>query len=198
MLTLGILALQGDFEKHCQVLEQLQIPHRLIRKPSELEGISGLILPGGESTTIGRLMVRYGLDNAIRERVEQGMAVYGTCAGMILLACEIEGSTQERLSLMNIAVRRNAFGRQIESFEVDLPFKPLKDGLVRAVFIRAPVVSKVEAGVQVLSEYEDRIVAVQQDRLLATAFHPELTGDTRVHEYFLSLCQKPSSGSSTG
>jgi len=198
VLTLGILALQGDFEKHRQVLERLQIPGRLIRKPSDLEGISGLILPGGESTTIGRLMVRYGLDVAIRERVEQGMAVYGTCAGMILLAREIEGSTQERLGLMNIGVRRNAFGRQIESFEVDLPFKPLKGGLVRAVFIRAPVVSKIESGVRVLSEYEDKIVAVQQDRLLATAFHPELTDDTRVHQYFLSLCQKPSSGSSTG
>lgn len=198
MLTLGILALQGDFEKHCQVLEHLQIPGRLVRKPSDLEGISGLLLPGGESTTIGRLMVRYGLDTAIRERVEQGMAVYGTCAGMILMAREIEGSTQERLGLMHIAVQRNAFGRQIESFEVDLPFKPLKDGAVRAVFIRAPVVSKVEAGVQVLSEYGNRIVAVQQDRLLATAFHPELTGDPRIHQYFLSLCQKPSSGSSRG
>ncbi len=186
-IPVGVLALQGDFEKHEAVLERLGVPHCQVRKVADLEQVSALILPGGESTTIGRLMARYGLDEAIRKRAEAGMPIYGTCAGMILLAKEIVDSTQERLGLMDITVQRNAFGSQIDSFEADLPFKPLGETPVRAVFIRAPIVQSVGQGVEVLSTFEDKIVAVQQGNLLATAFHPELTDDTRVHEYFLSL-----------
>jgi len=189
-MTVGILALQGDFEKHAAMLERMGVPQREVRKVADLEGIDALIIPGGESTTIGRLMTRYGLDTAIRKRAEQGMPIYGTCAGMILLAKEIAGSQQERLGLMDIEVVRNAFGSQIESFEADLPFKPFADRPVRAVFIRAPIVSRVGAAVEILSEFNGKIVAVQQGKLLATAFHPELTDDERVHRYFLSLLKQ--------
>lgn len=181
--------MQGDFEKHAAMLKRIGVPYREVRKVADLEGVDALIIPGGESTTIGRLMARYGLDIAIRERVQQGMPVYGTCAGMILLAKEIAGSKQERLGLMDIEVVRNAFGSQIESFEADLPFKPFADRPLRAVFIRAPIVSRVGAGVEILSEFNGKIVAVQQGKLLATAFHPELTDDERVHRYFLSLVE---------
>ncbi len=186
-MKLGVLALQGDFEKHAAMLERIGVDWREVRKVADLHSVDALIIPGGESTTIGRLMARYGLDTAIRERAQQGMPIYGTCAGMILLAKEIAGSQQERLGLMDIEVIRNAFGSQIESFEADLPFKPLGDRPVRAVFIRAPVVSRAGARVEVLSEFDGKIVAVQQGKLLATAFHPELTDDERVHRYFLSL-----------
>lgn len=189
-IRIGVLALQGDFEKHLQTLQRCGVKAQEVRKVSELEGIDGLILPGGESTTIGRLMNRYSLDKAIRERVREGMPLYGTCAGLILMAKQIEGSDQPRLGVMDIVVERNAFGRQIESFEVDLPFKPLGDPPVRAVFIRAPIVSRVQPGVEVLAEFEGKMVAVQQAHLLATAFHPELTEDTRVHEYFVEIVKR--------
>ncbi|GBC92035.1 Pyridoxal 5'-phosphate synthase subunit PdxT [bacterium HR15] len=189
-MTVGILALQGDFEKHAAMLERIGTPYREVRKVADLASVDALIIPGGESTTIGRLMARYGLDVAIRERAQQGMPIYGTCAGMILLAKEIAGSSQERLGLMDIAVIRNAFGSQIESFEADLPFKPFADRPVRAVFIRAPIVSRVGVEVEILSEFNGKVVAVQQGKLLATAFHPELTDDERVHRYFLSLIEQ--------
>jgi 5'-phosphate synthase pdxT subunit len=183
---IGILALQGDFDKHAAMLQRMGVPHREVRKVADLAEVDALIIPGGESTTIGRLMARYELDDAIRERARQGMPIYGTCAGMILLAKEIAGSQQERLGLMDIEVIRNAFGSQIESFEADIPFKPFAHRRVRAVFIRAPIVSRVGAGVEVLSEFNGKVVAVQQGKLLATAFHPELTDDDRIHRYFLS------------
>jgi 5'-phosphate synthase pdxT subunit len=186
-MTIGVLALQGDFAEHMATLTRIGVDTREVRKAGDLEGVDALIIPGGESTTIGKLMARYRLDEAIRARAQQGMPIYGTCAGLILLAKEIEGSRQPRLGLMDIAVIRNAFGRQIESFEADIPFAPTLDQPIRGVFIRAPIVSRVGAGVQVLSTFEDKIVAVQQGNLLATAFHPELTDDTRVHRYFLTL-----------
>ncbi len=186
-MRVGVLALQGDFAEHLAMLARLGVAACEVRKLSDLESVDALIIPGGESTTIGKLMARHELDKAIRTRAEQGMPIYGTCAGMILLAKTIEGSEQLRLGLMDIAVLRNAFGRQIESFEADVPFKPLPERPVRGVFIRAPIVSQVGAGVEVLSEFEGKIVAVQQGNLLATAFHPELTDDARVHRYFLSL-----------
>lgn len=186
-MRVGVLALQGDFAEHLAMLARLGVEGREVRKLSDLEGVDALIIPGGESTTIGKLMTRYELDKAIRARVEQGMPIYGTCAGMILLAKTIEGSEQPRLGLMDIAVLRNAFGRQIESFEADIPFKPTPERPVRGVFIRAPIVSQVGGGVEVLSKFEGKIVAVQQGNLLATAFHPELTDDGRVHQYFLTL-----------
>ncbi|MCS7208549.1 MAG: pyridoxal 5'-phosphate synthase glutaminase subunit PdxT [Fimbriimonadales bacterium] len=186
-MTVGVLALQGDFAEHISMLTRLGVESREVRKLSDLESVDALIIPGGESTTIGKLMARYELDRAIHARAEQGMPIYGTCAGMILLAKDIEGSQQPRLGLMDIAVVRNAFGRQIESFEADIPFKPTPERPVRGVFIRAPIVSRVGAGVEVLSEFEGKIVAVRQGNLLATAFHPELTDDERVHRYFLAI-----------
>lgn len=184
MVTVGVLALQGDFEKHEAVLHRLGVAHRQVRKVSDLDSVDALIIPGGESTTIGKLMARYGLDTAIRQRVEQGMPVFGTCAGMILMARTILHSDQPRLGLMDITVLRNAFGSQQESFEVDLPFEPF-DTPVHAVFIRAPIVTETGQWVSVLSRFEDKIVAVQQGNLLASAFHPELTEDARIHRYFL-------------
>lgn len=186
-MKIGVLALQGDFAEHRAMLARIGVESCEVRKPSDLESVDALIIPGGESTTIGKLLTRYELDKAIRARAEQGMPIYGTCAGLILLAKEIEGSSQPRLGLMDIAVVRNAFGRQIESFEADIPFKPTPERPVRGVFIRAPIVSKVGSGVEVLSEFDGNIVAVQQGNLLATAFHPELTDDERVHRYFLNL-----------
>ncbi|OYT70229.1 MAG: pyridoxal 5'-phosphate synthase glutaminase subunit PdxT [Armatimonadetes bacterium JP3_11] len=186
-MKIGVLALQGDFVEHRAMLARIGVDSCEVRKLSDLESVDALIIPGGESTTIGKLLTRYELDKAIRTRAEQGMPIYGTCAGLILLAQEIEGSTQPRLGLMDIAVVRNAFGRQIESFEADIPFKPTPERPVRGVFIRAPIVSKVGAGVEVLSEFDGNIVAVQQGNLLATAFHPELTDDERVHRYFLNM-----------
>ncbi|MFN7017630.1 MAG: pyridoxal 5'-phosphate synthase glutaminase subunit PdxT [Fimbriimonadales bacterium] len=186
-MRVGVLALQGDFAEHLAMLARLGVEGREVRKLRDLEGVDALIIPGGESTTIGKLMARYGLDEAIRARARQGMPIYGTCAGMILLAKHIEGSEQPRLGLMDITVRRNAFGRQIESFEADVPFKPTPERPIRGVFIRAPIVSQIGDGVDTLSELEGKIVAVQQGKLLATAFHPELTDDTRVHQHFLSL-----------
>jgi 5'-phosphate synthase pdxT subunit len=186
-MTIGVLALQGDFAEHMATLTRIGVDTREVRKAGDLEGVDALIIPGGESTTIGKLMARYGLDEAIRARAKQGMPIYGTCAGLILLAQEIEGSDQPRLGLMDIAVIRNAFGRQIESFEADIPFAPTPEQPVRGVFIRAPIVARVGAGVQTLSVFDGKIVAVQQGNLLATAFHPELTDDTRVHRYFLTL-----------
>ncbi|MDM7460660.1 MAG: pyridoxal 5'-phosphate synthase glutaminase subunit PdxT [bacterium] len=186
-MRVGVLALQGDFAEHLATLARLNVEATEVRKVGDLAQVDALIIPGGESTTIGKLMARYGLDEAIRARAAQGMPIYGTCAGMILLAKHIEGSEQPRLGLMDITVRRNAFGRQIESFEADLLFRPTPERAVRGVFIRAPIVSQVGDEVDTLSELEGKIVAVQQGKLLATAFHPELTDDTRVHQYFLSL-----------
>lgn len=186
-MTTGVLALQGDFAEHRAMLTRIGVDTREVRKRSDLDGIDALIIPGGESTTIGKLMARYGLDEAIRARAQQGMPIFGTCAGLILLAQAIEGSYQPRLGLMDITVVRNAFGRQNESFEADIPFSPTPELPVRGVFIRAPIVAHVGEGVQTLSTFEGKIVAVQQGNLLATAFHPELTEDTRVHRYFLSL-----------
>src|SRR5438105_1546429 len=186
--VIGILALQGDFEAHRKMLEErLQVPARLVRSRDELDEVDALILPGGESTTIGKLLDRHDLEAPIRERAEAGMPIYGTCAGLILLARDIEGSDQGRLGLMDIQVARNAFGRQIDSFEADIPVPVIGEEPVRGVFIRAPYVSRVEPGVEVLGRYQDRVVAVRQGNLLGSAFHPELTDDPRMHAYFVEL-----------
>jgi 5'-phosphate synthase pdxT subunit len=190
-VTIGILALQGDFEAHQKMLtEQMGVSSRLIRTVEEITDVDGLIIPGGESTTIGKLMVRYGLGEAIIRRAKAGMPVYGTCAGLILLAKEIVGSDQWRLGLMDVTVARNAFGRQIDSFEANIPLPFLGELPVRGVFIRAPYVTAVGPGTEVLGQYEDKIVVVRQSNLLGTAFHPELTADTRLHEYFVQLCRR--------
>ena len=188
MPTIGVLALQGDFAEHVTVLRTLDIDAREVRLPAEMEGLDGFIIPGGESMTMAKLMDSYGLREPIQARVRDGMAVWGTCAGLILLAKELEDDRPEPLGLMDIDVARNAFGRQVDSFEADLPVAVLGEQPFHAVFIRAPVIKQLRNGIQELANLPDgRVVAARQERMLATAFHPELTDDARFHEYFLSM-----------
>ncbi len=186
-MRVGVLALQGAFREHRWMLERCGAEAAEIRKPEELDDVAGLIIPGGESTTIGKMMVDWGLMDKIKLRASQGMAIYGTCAGMILLAAEIIGSDQPRLGLMDIAVQRNAFGRQRESFEADLLAPEFGETPVRAVFIRAPYIERVGPAVTVMATVNGKIVIARQGKLLATAFHPELTEDDRIHRYFLKM-----------
>ncbi len=186
-LRIGVLALQGDFAEHIAAFEGLDCQAVAVKHAAEVRECDALVIPGGESTTIGKLCQRFGLDEAIVALNEKGAPIWGTCAGMILLAKEIEGNEQWRLELMDITVRRNAFGRQVDSFEVDLTIEGITSGPVRAVFIRAPFVTEVGADAQVLARFDDKIVMVRQGNLLASAFHPELTDDGRIHEYFLNM-----------
>jgi len=187
----GVLAVQGDFKEHIDALNEIEgVEARPVKTRAQIEACDALVIPGGESTTIGKLMERFELDAPVREMVEQGKPVWGTCAGMIVLAKEIVDSEQWRLGLMDITVERNAFGRQVDSFEVDLPVKGI-DEPVRAVFIRAPYVREVcePCGVEVLAEVEGKIVLVRQGKLLASAFHPELTADRRVQRLFVEMIE---------
>ena len=188
-MRIGVLAAQGAFAEHVQTLAKLDVHAALVRLPEQLEGLDGLIIPGGESTTISKLILAYGLRDAIRGNAEAGMAVFGTCAGMIMLAKSIvDGNGVQPLQLMDIAVRRNAFGRQIDSFETELQIASVGDKPFHAVFIRAPLIEKAGPGVEVLSRLENgTIVAARQGNILACSFHPELTEDTRLHRYFLKL-----------
>ncbi|EAX46323.1 SNO glutamine amidotransferase [Thermosinus carboxydivorans Nor1] len=189
-MKVGVLALQGAFREHRWMLERCGVEAVEIRKPQELDDVAGLIIPGGESTTIGKLMIEWGLMDKIKERAANGLAIYGTCAGMILLAKDIIGSDQPRLGLMDTVVRRNAFGRQRESFEADLNVPEFGGKPVRAVFIRAPYIESVGPAVQVLATVNDKIVIARQGKFLATAFHPELTDDDRIHQYFIKMIQE--------
>ena len=193
-MKIGVLALQGDFAEHLAMLSRLGVQGREVRLPEDLDGLDGLIIPGGESTTIGKLAVDYGLIEPLRKFGNQ-KPVWGTCAGAIFLskdACR----EQPLLGLMDITVERNAFGRQVESFEADLDVPALIDidkenSPMHAVFIRAPLIEKVSGKAKVLSSLPDgRIVAAQQGHLLATAFHPELTGDDRFHRYFIKMAER--------
>lgn len=190
-MKIGVLALQGDFAEHIVMLKKLDTEAVEVRLPAHLESLDGLIIPGGESTTIGKLMVAYDLLDTIRD-FGQDHAIWGTCAGAILLSKDARRE-QPLLELMDITVERNAFGRQVDSFEAALDVDVVKkatesDAPFLAVFIRAPIIESVSADAAVICTLEDgRIVAAQQGKLLATSFHPELTGDTRFHEYFLSL-----------
>ena len=188
---IGVLALQGDVREHLHVLETLGARPVAVRRPSELASVDGLVLPGGESTTMAKLARIFELLEPLRARVAEGLPMFGTCAGMILLADRIEGGVvgQETLGGLDITVRRNAFGRQVDSFEEDIEFVGLDGGPVRAVFIRAPWVEDAGDGVDVLARAAGKIVAVRQGALLATSFHPEVTGDTRVHELFVEMCK---------
>jgi 5'-phosphate synthase pdxT subunit len=184
----GVLALQGDFAEHVAVLRDMDVETLEVRTLRELEQVDALIIPGGESTTIAKLMDTYCLREPLREMAQEGKPIWGTCAGMILLAKELTEDRPEPLGLMDITVTRNAFGRQVDSFEADLNVPCLGSEPFRAVFIRAPVVRSVGKRANVLAQLPDgRPVAVQQHNLLATAFHPELTKDHRFHQYFLSL-----------
>jgi len=186
MATIGVLALQGDFREHREVLDRLGVAAPEVRLPRDLEGLDGLIIPGGESTAIARLMRTSNLIEPLRKLAAEGFPMWGTCAGMILLAQRLDATGIPALEAMDIAVRRNAFGRQVDSFEADLPVPVLGDPPFRAVFIRAPIIQEIGPGVEVLARLPDgTAVAARQGRLLASAFHPELTPDTRFHRYFI-------------
>jgi len=186
-LKIGVLALQGDFAEHIAAMAATGCAVEAVKTPAAVAACDGLIIPGGESTTIGKLCERFGVGDAILGLHAAGKPVWGTCAGMILLAKEIVGSDQWRLGIMDIEVQRNAFGRQVDSFETDLPVEAIPGGPVRAVFIRAPFVTRVWGPAQVMATYAGKIVMVRQGTLLASAFHPELTADRRVQEYFLQM-----------
>ena len=188
-MKIGVLAVQGDFAEHIAALRRLGVECAEVRLPEHLAGVDGLIIPGGESTTLSRLMSIYRLRAPVAAMAAEGRAIWGTCAGMIMLAAEITEADPQPLQLMDIGVRRNAFGRQIDSFEQDLPIAGLGDEPFHAVFIRAPIVTRTGPAVTTLAALPagGPAVAVQQGKLLATAFHPELTADDRLHRYFLGL-----------
>lgn len=193
-MRIGILALQGDFEEHCVVLKRLGVETREVRLPKDLEGLDGLIIPGGESTTIGKLARDYGLEQPLRD-LAGSMAMWGTCAGLVFMARDV-GMDQPILGVMDMVVERNAFGRQVDSFEEDIDISGLTGGPFHGVFIRAPVILNVGSTLEVLSRLKDgRIVAVRQGRLMATSFHPELTRDDRLHRYFLDMVAGNGNGS---
>ncbi len=191
-MEVGVLALQGDFAEHLAKLGALGVKGQEVRLPRQLDALDGLIIPGGESTTLSRLMTIYGLREPVVQMAKSGKAVWGTCAGMIMMANEITEEDPIPLQLMDIGVHRNAFGRQVDSFEQDLTLTGFDQTPFRGVFIRAPVINRVGDGVDVLACLADgRPVAVQQRNLMATAFHPELTNDTRLHRRFLELTAAP-------
>jgi 5'-phosphate synthase pdxT subunit len=196
MTRIGVLALQGDFREHIRALEGLGAQAHPVRLPEELKDVDGLVIPGGESTVMGKLMVTYGLDRPLRELLAAGVPTWGTCAGLILLSRETDNALagQPLLAAMDIRTKRNAFGPQRASFEADIAVPALGEDPFHAVFIRAPVVESTGAGVEVMARLDDQdgagdatIVAVRQGHLMGTAFHPEVTGDTRFHDYFLRL-----------
>jgi 5'-phosphate synthase pdxT subunit len=191
-LAIGVLALQGAVAEHIARLRRLGAEAREVREPHDLDGLEGIILPGGESTTLGKLMRRIGLDSALREFAGAGKPMFGTCAGMILMARSLDGNDQPLLGLMDMKVRRNAFGRQVDSFEQDLEVTGLDGDGFRGVFIRAPYVVETGPEVSVLAQVDGHGVLVRQGRLMAAAFHPELTDDLRVHKLFVEMVQRGS------
>ena len=191
-MRVGVLALQGDFREHLFSLEECGVTPSVIRRPHELANVDALVLPGGESTAIANLARSFEMFDPLKSRIASGMPVYGSCAGMILLADRVLDAAigQETFGGLDITVRRNAFGRQVDSFESDLEFKGITNPPIRAVFIRAPWVESVGQDVEVLATF-DHAVAVRQGTLLATSFHPELTGDNRIHRYFIESVARP-------
>lgn len=190
-LRIGVLALQGDFREHLEVLERLGVEHLPVKRPGELAALDGLILPGGESTVFQKLSQAYGLFQPIKDAIAAGLPVFGTCAGLIMLANEIEDGIpgQQTFGGLDVVVRRNAFGGQLDSFETDLAFAGIS-GPVRAAFIRGPVIERVGSDVEVLSQLHDgRVVAVRQNNLLGISFHPEVTGEDRIHALFQSMAE---------
>ena len=190
MKPIGVLGLQGGYDPHLRMLAKLRIEAQKVSTLSEFDNISGLIIPGGESTTIGKLLVQHNLLEPLREKIRSGLCVFGTCAGLILLSHHAEGSVQPLFDVLDVDVKRNAYGRQSSSFEATVKLSgenlPLQ---MAGIFIRAPQITRVGAEVKVLASYEDLPVAVQQGRILAASFHPELTQDTTLHEVFIKLAQ---------
>ncbi|MCJ7522600.1 MAG: pyridoxal 5'-phosphate synthase glutaminase subunit PdxT [Dehalococcoidia bacterium] len=188
MKKVGVLALQGGFLEHIAALHRLGAGAFPVRLPKELKGIDGLVIPGGESTAIGKLMREYHLEDELNKLIAEGVPVFGTCAGMVLLARKVSGMDLQPLGAMDIEVRRNAFGRQVDSFEADLEVPVLGQHPFHAVFIRAPLIERVGGSVEILASLPDGTpVAARENNLVATAFHPELTTDLRFHEYFLTI-----------
>jgi pyridoxal 5'-phosphate synthase pdxT subunit len=187
--VIGVLAFQGDVREHLAILEEIGVSGRPVRTLAELDQVDGLILPGGESTVIGKLARRYGLLEPLRQRARDGLPVFGTCAGLIFMAREVDGPPQHLLGVLDVRVRRNAFGRQVASFEAELDVKGIDGGPVAAVFIRAPWVTEMAPEVEVLAEVDGAVVAVRQGNLLGTAFHPELAGEGRLHHLFAELAR---------
>jgi 5'-phosphate synthase pdxT subunit len=192
-MKVGVLALQGDVREHIDSLLSCEVEALAVRRASEIESIDALVLPGGESTTIAQLAEVFGIFDLIKNKINNGMPVYGSCAGMILLADQILDAKEGQKSFggLDITVRRNAFGRQVDSFESDISFNDGSDELIRAVFIRAPWVEKVSDSVQILASIDNHPVAVRSKTALATSFHPEITGDHRVHRYFIEQVARP-------
>jgi 5'-phosphate synthase pdxT subunit len=190
--TIGVLGVQGDVSEHAGALERAGARVEWVRRPEDLEAVDGLVLPGGESTTLRRLLDYEGLLEAVRRRGEEGMPMFGTCAGAILLATDVVGAPAPHLSLVPMTVARNAYGRQRESFAADLDVAALEGGPLHAVFIRAPVIEAVGEGVEVLAREGDDIVLAETDRALVATFHPELTADDRLHRRFVSLVRSRS------
>jgi 5'-phosphate synthase pdxT subunit len=192
-MKVGVLALQGDVREHISSLIACGVDAVPVRRESEIQSIDALVLPGGESTTIAQLSEVFGIYDLLKQRIASGMPVYGSCAGMILLATEILDAKvgQKSFGGLDISVRRNAFGRQVDSFESDIEFADGSQELIRAVFIRAPWVEKVGDAVQVLASIDSHPVAVRSHNALATSFHPELTGDHRIHRYFIERVARP-------
>ncbi|MED4956699.1 pyridoxal 5'-phosphate synthase glutaminase subunit PdxT [Paenibacillus macerans] len=188
-MKVGVLALQGAVAEHIRSLESAGASGTAVKRTEQLSELDGLIIPGGESTTIGKLMRKYRFIEAIQDFSREGKPLFGTCAGLIVMAKEIEGGEESHLGLMDIKVSRNAFGRQRESFETDLEVKGL-DAPLRAVFIRAPLITAAGPGVEVLSTYKDEIVTARQGHLLVSSFHPELTDDFSLHAYFVEMIKQ--------
>jgi pyridoxal 5'-phosphate synthase pdxT subunit len=198
-VRIGVLALQGAFQEHIDLLRELGVEAVPVRLPADLDGVAGLVIPGGESTTMRKLIDRWGLREPILELADSGAPMFGTCAGMIVLSQRISDGDEPVLPLLDIAVKRNAFGRQLDSFEANVAVPVLGDRPVRGVFIRAPIVDEVGAGVDVLAQLEDgRVVAVRRGNVIATAFHPELAGETRFHRLIATMAAEyadPAEGS---
>ncbi|MDP6605936.1 MAG: pyridoxal 5'-phosphate synthase glutaminase subunit PdxT [Dehalococcoidia bacterium] len=191
----GVLAMQGDFAEHVTLLARIGIDAHEVRTRAQLDACDGLIIPGGESTTIARLLIAFDLMEPLRARIAGGLPVWGTCAGAILLARDAPALDRPPIGVMDISVDRNAFGRQLDSFEANLDVTGIDGGPLRAVFIRAPVIASAGPGVEVLARLDDgRVVACREGSMLATAFHPELTGDTRFHALFASLVRDAVAG----
>ncbi|MBM7854760.1 5'-phosphate synthase pdxT subunit [Desulfohalotomaculum tongense] len=186
-MLVGVLALQGAFIEHEKSLRACGAETRQVRLPGQLKDLDALVIPGGESTTMGKLLIDYQLLEPIKELAQNGMPIFGTCAGLIMLSKDVVGSKQPTLGLMDTSVQRNAFGRQVDSFETAVSIPVLGGKSYPAVFIRAPYIQSVGPGVEVLAAYDEKIVLARQGSLLAAAFHPELTDDLRLHQYFLSL-----------